>query len=750
MKGNLIKIVQTIIVMVGCYTSLYSQSVYNNSSSLRQNEPLKFPWAGGMNSIQFCYIDLDIDGIMDILAFDRRGNRKMCFINNGISGEISYEFSPQYSEFIPDFYEWVILADYNMDSRNDIFTYSPGYASVMVYKNVSDDVLKFELVVYPYLKTYLEGGYVNLYISSADYPGIADVDNDGDLDILTYGVNGSFIDMHKNMSIEKYGNPDSLDYKHTTYCWGRVAESDESNAIFLDTCIHEPQNSHISSLIKERHTGSTFLVHDLDGNGLVDLLLGDVDYPGLPALYNTGTLEDAFISYYDTLFPQGTNKVDLFSMPVTAYTDVNNDDKKDLLVSPFSPSLTTSSGKKSCWLYLNSGNDSNPIFELSQTNFLQSEMIDVGSGAYPVIYDWDGDGLHDLFIGNYGYYKYSYYENYILHSVYYSRIAYYKNIGTNQSPVLQLWDDNFAQLSSLHETGLIPAFDDIDGDGNPDLLAGNSEGKIIYVRYNKSSDAFEIIDQNYLNIDVGEYSAPQLFDLNKDGLNDLIIGEKGGNINYYQNTGTIGNPVFEYVTDSLGKINITDYSVSWDGYSVPSFFRDTDFNTGLVVGSEQGMIYYFTNIDNNLDGEFDESDQLNTLLDTNEVDFDRGMRTGAVICDLYSDGKLEMIAGNYSGGLEYFNGAVNVLSNINSQTQIDYVKIYPNPASNEIAVKFPESSGMVVISIFDTRGVEIVSYTSRIINNSVSINVSEIISGVYILSSKVGQKVFKNKFIILK
>ncbi len=348
---------------------------------------------------------------------------------------------------------------------------------------------------------------------------------------------------------------------------------------------------------------------------------------------NTGTLEDAFISYSDTVFPLGTSKVDLFSMPVTAYTDVNNDDKKDLLVSPFSPSLTTSKNKNSSWLYLNSGNDSNPIFELSQTDFLQSEMIDVGSGAYPVIYDWDGDGLDDLFIGNYGYYEYSYYENYVLYSEYYSRIAYYKNTGTNQAPVLQLWDDNFARLSSLHTTGLIPSFDDIDGDGNPDLLVGNSEGKIIYVRYNKSSDAFEIIDQNYLNIDVGEYSAPQLFDINMDGLNDLLIGEKGGNINYYQNFGSVSNPAFEYVTDSLGKINITDYSVSWDGYSIPSFFRDNDQNTGLVVGSEQGVIYYFTNIDNNLDGKFTESEQLNSLLDTSSVNFDRGMRTGAVICE---------------------------------------------------------------------------------------------------------------------
>lgn len=79
------------------------------------------------------------------------------------------------------------------------------------------------------------------------------------------------------------------------------------------------------------------------------------------------------------------------------------------------------------------------------------------------------------------------------------------------------------------------------------------------------------------------------------------------------------------------------------------------------MGSEQGVIYYFTDIDNNLEGTYTESDQLNKLLDTANVSFDRGMRTGATICNLYEDSNTEMIIGNYSGGLEYFNGNVNVL-----------------------------------------------------------------------------------------
>ena len=84
-----------------------------------------------------------------------------------------------------------------MDGKNDIFTYSPGYASMMVYQNISDETLKFKRVVYPYLTSYQGGGYVNIYVTYADYPGISDVDNDGDLDILTFWGLGSFVEMHQ-------------------------------------------------------------------------------------------------------------------------------------------------------------------------------------------------------------------------------------------------------------------------------------------------------------------------------------------------------------------------------------------------------------------------------------------------------------------------------------------------------------------------------------------------------------------------
>lgn len=724
-------------------------SVRNENNSL-----LKYPWSGGMDAMQFGELDINMDGMKDLLAFDRRGNRKICFINNGTPNTIDYSMNQIYTDLIPELSDWVIFIDYNGDGKSDIFTYSPGWAGMKVYKNVSANSLKFELVAYPYLSSFQGGGYVNLLVTNVDYPGIADIDNDGDLDILTFWGLGSFVEMHKNLSMEKYGHADSLDYEKTEYCWGNFAESEESNALYLDSCFFNEG----SIPRQERHTGSTFLLLDLDADDDKDLLLGDVDYPGLFALTNGGSVEDALITSFDTSFPANSETVDIYSMPVSALIDVNNDGLKDLLVSPFDPGIITSQNKNSVWLYLNSGSNNQPLFTLSTKNFLQSEMMDHGSGAYPVLVDWDGDGLSDLFVGNYGYYLYSYYTaGNFLHSVYQGKLAYYKNTGTEQSPEFQLWEHDFGKLWQEDLIGVYPAFGDLDGDGKTDLLIGHSKGTIIHLK-NMGNNNLEILSHNYFNIDVGEsdtddFSTPQLFDLNKDGLLDLIIGEKKGNLNYYENTGTSSEPQFELTSDSLGKINVTDYNLSYDGYSTPWFFREADNVTKLVVGSEQGKLFYFTNIDNNLEGKFIESDELGVLLDTSDVSFDRGIRSSTCLADIDQDGMMEMIAGNYSGGLEYFNGSPEVSPGFAEQGSANIKKlvISPNPANKLIEIHFPEA-------VFECRG-EIYSLNGKIVSSFITDaasskttvqDISQLKAGIYFVKVISDRSVFSGKFVVIR
>ena len=361
-----------------------------------------FAWAGGMNSCQFSQIDLNLDGIKDLMVFDRNGNRMLTFINHGTAGSVDYEYAPQYQAAFPIMSDWVRLIDYDGDGKEDIFTYTVG--GMKVFRNISDSVLKFKLVT-SLLTSYQYNGFINLYVSLADYPVIADIDGDGDLDILTFFSLGTYVQYHKNLSMEKYGNADSLTYKLTEMCWGHFKESPVSNQLILnDSCPYTcSQNSFQNNLEDApRHTGSTLLAMDANDDSVSDLLIGDVGYNGLMMLYNGGTKDSAWMVSQDTVFPSNSRKINLCSFPAADYVDIDNDGAKDLLVSPFDPALTNAENQHSVWLYKNTGTNSSPVFEFQTDNFLQSKMIDVGSGAYPVLFDYDGDGLQDLFIGNYG------------------------------------------------------------------------------------------------------------------------------------------------------------------------------------------------------------------------------------------------------------------------------------------------------------------------------------------------------------
>jgi hypothetical protein len=702
------------------------------------------PWAGGMNSCQFGAIDLNMNGIKDLFVFDRHGNRIMTFLNGGTPGQIDYTYTPEYAEAFPEMFDWVILKDYNNNGLTDIFTYSKEYPGIIVYKNVSDTELKFELMAYPYLTSLQGGGEVNILVTDVDYPGIADIDGDGDLDILVFGVFGSFIQYHRNMSMELYGVPDSLKFEEVTRCWGWFAESEESNVIYLDTCQpFKNENRVISDMwINDRagrHVGSTFLLLDLNANGLMDLVLGDVDYPNLIELINGGTPDSAYMISQDPLFPSYDKPVQMFSMPVGAYIDVNNNGINDLILSPFDPSLITSENHRSVWLYLNSGQNDQPNLNFVQKDFLQEGMIDVGSGAYPVFADYDGDGLPDLFISNFGYYMYSWYgPGMFLHSVYWSNIALFRNTGTATQPQFSRVTHDFAGLHSLHLTGIYPTFGDLDGDGDPDMIIGHEEGSLIFFENIAGPGQPMVFADpvfNYQDIQVGKFSTPQLFDLDGDGLIDLIIGEQKGNLNYYRNTGTAASPQFQFITDSLGKVNVTNYNLSYNGYSTPCFFRNMENETRLIVGSEHGKIFYFKDIDGNLEGTFTECDSLFVILNGEPGNPGKGIRTAAAIADLDQDGFFELIVGNYAGGVNYYPGiqqpqvaSVNPVSQGSTQ-----FKLYPNPAAGRLMIEMNGSLGMEVIriSVFDLFGNQLMTHTVTG-KQTIELNISGLASGVYL------------------
>ncbi len=714
------------------------------------------PWVGGFNHIQVSEIDLNLDGINDLFTFDKAGNKISTFINQGIPSTIAYTFAPQYKDSLPILHDWVLFRDYNCDGKMDIFTYSSGGAAV--YKNSSQTQLSFELVTNLVYSDFLPddglNNPINLYISSTDIPAIDDIDGDGDLDVLTFSILGTYVEYHKNLSVENYGTCDSLVFKLANKCWGYFAENLSNNSVTLnDTCsfnITNPQrlelmNSQIEqdSYVKKKHSGSTLLTLDLDNNNSKELVLGDVSFNNLTALYNadnTPNFTASYMNFEDQNFPSNNSStiaVDMDIFPAGYYIDVNNDNVKDLLVT--NNCYAGCENSKSVWLYLNNGTTSLPDFNFQQTNFLQQDMIEFGERTHPVFFDYDGDGLQDVIVSNYGKYDKS------VSLLYTSGLSLYHNIGTTMTPIYKLLDEDFAGLSTINldlvgnkpVLGIHSTFGDLDNDGDEDMMIGDYFGNLHYFTNTAgvSSPANFVLNQpKYQSIDVGNFAAPQLVDLNRDGKLDMVIGKENGYFTYYENTGTLTVPSFAKITDSLGRVS-TKHPMFYQGNSVPCVIDDSG-SYKMFAGSSSGNIFRFGNIDGNLSGIF-------TRLDTNFLNINEGTNSCVTIANVSGSSYLDMIVGNQAGGVAFFEGKQAVISveEINLWSNIN---IYPNPTKNNVSIHLGNNSiSNATIELIDLLGKTFIHQEVR--KPIENINLLAIPQGIYLLkfTNKVGSKVFK-------
>ena len=673
------------IILLSIVTNnlVFSQTQFFRDTSINVTEngiTLKNAWASGINSAQFHEIDLDLDGVKDLLIFDKSGDKIIPYLNrNG-----DFIFAPKYRLSFPKLHDWVILADYNCDGKNDIYTYSSG--GMAIYENTSNSSLSFNLTT-PLVYSNMGGPMpINIYISAVDIPAVADIDYDGDLDVLTFKITGGFIEYHRNMSIELTGNCDTIAFQLEESCWGNFYEGLNNYTLNCLNCqCPSIINNHNS---KQKHAGSTLLAIDIDNDQDKDLILGDISFNNLNLLINGGDSSYANMVSVDSIFPANhlnTIEADMDIFPAAYYLDVTNDGIKDLIVT--SNSENNSENFESCWLFNNTGTNTNADFNFFKKNLLQDEMIDLGSGCYPVFYDYNNDGLDDIVVGNYGYHQIGGNPR--------SSLALFKNNGTLDTPSFELVDRDWQNISNINlninlniaALNLTPTFGDLDGDTHDDMIIGDANGKLHYFKNTGSNPAnFMLSQAEYNNIDVGYFASPQLIDVNRDGLLDILIGEQSGTINYCENTGTLTNAIFDTVISNFGGIDIESNIIS-AGFSNPTLF-DNNGNYELYVGSYTGETYVFDNIDNNLTGSFDSL----RILNTNE-----GGKNKIAINDINNDQKPDLLIGNYSGGLSYFNGDSIVISNT-FYTNSPKLKIYPNPSSQYLIVSSYMTGNIEIIN----------------------------------------------------
>ena len=704
------------------------------------SQTLQFPWCGGLNNAQMYRIDLDGDGLKDLFTFDKTSLKYRTYINTGGTGLYQYRYAPQYEAAFPGpFSNWVELFDFNCDGKEDLFTFKNG--NIQVWKNdyTVANGLKFTLYDNVLNSKYVHNTIQAILLSAQTQPAFVDIDGDGDLDLLIYGTEVSW---YQNVAVENDGRCDTLDLAFASACWGQFSSYGNptyNKLTFGITCRSTMEPPDTTARSVQAHNGQSLLAIDLDGDGVKDVLIGDVIQNNITAGFNTGTPTAANVTREDTAFPSNTTPVGSFSCNACYNLDLDNDTIKDLLVSPFQQG--NSFNTHSAWYYKNTGTNAHPIFQFQSDNYLQSQMIEVGEGSAPVFFDYDGDGLMDIVIGNYGYYN----SNYT--SGYQTDLSLYRNTGTATAPKYQLITSNYGNLDSLTVNGVYPTFGDLDGDGDMDMLVGESTGHILYfdnIAGPGNPCVFQFVSTNFDSISVGQFATPQLIDVNRDGKLDLLVGRRNGTISYYQNnsTNTVAHFPSTPTNAFFGGVSVAKAGFV-TGYSVP-FMYPSGSHYEMLVGTESGYLYHYTNIDGNLGGTF-------TLQDTAYGKIWEGQRSTPSFVDINNDGSRDLVVGNYSGGIGLYKGGTNI-SVQEMQSPVLHFKLWPNPSNGQIHVNYQSEMqhGKVTFEIYSTPGKLVYQFSPSDTQKDFSIDASQLPAGMYFCKLRVNNTQEIKKLVIEK
>lgn len=687
---------------------------YENDIPLTINgETLDRAWEGGINSAQFQKMDLDGDGIEDLIVYHRMSGELTTYLakNN------EFVWAPEYKNLFPtEINHWFILADYNCDGKMDIFTSVP--QGITVFKNISSGNLPEWEQAVDFLR--FDAG-INIQVNASDIPGIADVDGDGDLDILSYRfTTASTIDFYKNTSMEINNNCDELTFTRETRRWGEFAECECNNFAFSGAPCNfggaaNTSNDIFSPAELEHAGGKTILLFDAEGDGDLDLITSDEFCQTLYYMENVGDAQNALMTSFSS-YP-APNPAGFQIFPNAFLEDIDFDGNKDLLVSSNADGnvLNSVDFSNTSKVYSNLGTNLQPNFSGNSVPFLQNEMLDLGENTYPAFADYDSDGDYDLFISNRGQ---------VTTNGFIASISLFENKGGKFAPAFQLVNDDFLGLKAQNLRNIKIQFADIDGNGTQDLIyqstTASNEAKLQY-RLNEGNFSFaSAVD---ISISIGENDNAYFYDVNKNGSLDLLLGTRFGALNLYVNK---GNFIFEDVIQNYGGI-----AANFEALYPNIIITDLDNNgePELIKTDVSGQISILSGTINT---DFIPSSVTKNIL-SNDLLNDKtttaiGQISWMTAADLFGDGKPTLFIGNNRGGISVLKN--ESIAENGSEGNAIRLTLFPNPTTSSFYIRTDTNALAEMHSI---KGEMIFSNLPISAGLSKEINTEPLAAGVYLI-----------------
>ncbi len=523
-------------------------------------------------------VDMDGDGDLDFAAFDIFGTTMQYFKNMAIENKLPLDSI----QLVLGSSCWGKIIQSSVNKTYVLNAVCKGFEPNEFISPILD------------IDTNWQSGYPNFnYIPGAKKTRHAgncqvhfDADNDGDMDLMIGSISNNDVQLLENTGTSTnalIGNQDSIWNEGNgtpMYCPQFVAPhaQDIDNDGDLDLLFSPHQESDNKYSF---HNDKLFYYQNNPINGL-----------------NSYSLKS------DSLLFENT--IDLGSYSYPTFYDYDKDGKKDLFVGSAGVLDTTDfKWKASIYYFKNTSTTNNIQFTLITKNFLglaQKKYL----GLYPHFADITGDGKDDLLMGdNKG------------HIIVYKNIAASNTVAPNL-----VWQTDSFQNIKIPGEYCAPIMFDVNFDGKKDIVCGSQSGQLFYfedtttVANNPSAfyyltgtlgvlsaggnnfnygysapiytqvDSFKkwelvigtadgtleryndvqtniygpytLIDSFYSSIQTLERATPAIADLDNDGDNEMIVGNKLGGLQFYQQVLHVNSNDTILIDTTFLTVKITD------------------------------------------------------------------------------------------------------------------------------------------------------------------------------------------------